>query len=75
MVARIIGLKELREQTEHYIGQVRKGRSFVVVRRSRPVFRVMPVDEWGDEGTRETVVDFTKLRKGGIPAKALLKKL
>ena len=27
----------------------------------------MPVDEWGDEGMWETVVDFTKIKKGGVP--------
>lgn len=37
-----------------------KGRSFVVVKRSK---------EW------ETVVDFTKMRKGGINVKHILKRL
>lgn len=66
-MSEIIGLKELRENTEHYISRVKKGRSFIVVRRSKPVFRVLPVDEWGDEGVWETVVDFTKICKGGVP--------
>ena len=63
----IIGLKELRENTERYISHVKKGRSFLVVRRSKPIFRVSPVDEWGDEGVWETVVDFTKINKRGVP--------
>ncbi len=64
----IIGVKELRENLETYIKAVGKGRSFTVVRRSTPVFRIAPVlDEWGDEGTWETVVDFTKEKGGGIP--------
>ncbi|MEK7209196.1 MAG: type II toxin-antitoxin system prevent-host-death family antitoxin [Patescibacteria group bacterium] len=71
----IIGLKELRENTEDYIKQVKRGRSFLVVRRSKPVFRVEPVDEWGDEGQWETVVDFTKIKKGGVPAEIVLKHL
>ena len=62
----IIGLKELRENTERYISHVKKGRSFLVVRRSKPIFRVSPVDEWGDEGVWETVVDFTKINKKGV---------
>jgi len=66
-MAKIIGLKDLRENTAKYISQVAKGKSFTVVRRSKPVFKVMPVDEWGDEGMWETVVDFTKIKKGGVP--------
>jgi prevent-host-death family protein len=65
---KIIGLKDLRENTESYISQVAKGKSFTVVRRSKPVFKLSPpVDEWGDEGTWKTLVDFTKIKKGGVP--------
>ncbi len=72
MKTNIIGLKDLRENMERYISQVEKGRSFTVVRRSRPVFRVAPVDAWGDEGVWETVIDFTKIRKAGVPAREVL---
>jgi len=66
---KIIGVKELRENLETYIGAVAKGHSFTVVRRSKPVFQIAPIatDEWGDEGTWETVVDFSKDGGGGIP--------
>ncbi|MFA6552544.1 MAG: type II toxin-antitoxin system prevent-host-death family antitoxin [Candidatus Paceibacterota bacterium] len=74
-ITNIVGLKELRENMEKYIGHIKKGRSFTVVRRSRPIFKVMPVDEWGDEGTWETIADFTKIRKGGVPAEEFLKAL
>lgn len=30
------------------------------------------VDEWGDEGTWETVVNFRELKSGGIPAQDVL---
>ncbi len=73
-MSKIIGLKELRENTEKYISEVEKGKSFTVVRRSRPVFKVIPISE--EEGW-ETVIDFTKYKKGGMPADdvlALLKK-
>lgn len=66
-MAKIIGLKDLRENTERYISSVKAGKSFLVVRRSKPIFRVSPVDEWGDEGVWETVVDFTKINKKGVP--------
>ncbi|MBI3075298.1 MAG: type II toxin-antitoxin system prevent-host-death family antitoxin [Parcubacteria group bacterium] len=62
----IIGLKELRENTEKYISQVDKGRSFTIVRRSKPVFRITPVDVWGDEGEWETVVDFRDVAPQGV---------
>lgn len=72
---KIIGLRELRENTEEYISQVKKGKSFTVVRRSKPIFRVTPVDEWGDEGIWETVIDFTKIKKDGVPATDVLRAL
>ncbi|MBI2049057.1 MAG: type II toxin-antitoxin system prevent-host-death family antitoxin [Parcubacteria group bacterium] len=62
----IIGLKELRENTEEYISQVDKGRSFTIVRRSKPVFRITPVDVWGDEGEWETVADFRDITPHGV---------
>jgi prevent-host-death family protein len=71
----VIGLKDLRENTEQYISRVKKGRSFLVVRRSKPIFRVSPVDEWGDEGVWETVVDFTKINKNGVPVDDILASL
>lgn len=71
----ILGLKELRENTENYISQVKKGKSFVVVRRSKPIFKITPIDDFGDEGIWENVVDFTKFNKNGITAKNLLKRL
>ncbi len=75
MKTNIIGLKELRENMETYISQVKKGKSFTVVRRSSPVFRVTPIDEWGDEGIWETVVDFRNIDPRGVPAASVLKAL
>lgn len=70
---KIIGLKNLRENMEKYIGEVSRGKSFVVVRRSVPVFKVAPaVDEWGDEGTWETLLDLTKGSDKSISAEQLL---
>lgn len=69
----IIGLKELRENMEFYIAQVTKGRSFTVVRRSKPAFRIGPVER--DAGTWEEVVNFTKMRKGGVRISELLARL
>jgi len=63
----IVGLKELRENMDSYISGVQKGKSFIVVRRSQPIFRLTPVDIWGDAGVWETVVDLTKIKKSGVP--------
>lgn len=71
----IIGLKELRENTERYILAVKHGRSFTVIRRSKPIFRITPVDEWGDEGVWETVIDFRDINERGVPISDVLHSL
>ncbi|MEK7614029.1 MAG: type II toxin-antitoxin system prevent-host-death family antitoxin [Patescibacteria group bacterium] len=68
-----VGLKELRENTEKYISEVEKGKSFTVLRRSKPLFVIAPVDE--QESLWETVVDFTTIDKRGVSADAVLKSL
>ena len=69
----LIGLKELREHADVYITQIQKGRSFIVVRRSKPIFRICPPDEFGEAW--EEVADFTKIKKGGIALQDLLSRL
>jgi prevent-host-death family protein len=70
-MAKIVGLKELRENMDKYVRDVGSGIDYVVVRRSKPLFKISPVDEteW------ETVIDFTKIKKGGVSAKELLSRL
>lgn len=66
----IIALKEFRLNAQKYIDASAMGQSFIVVKRSHPVFRIEPVEEkW------ETVLDFSSLSAGGISADKLLKKL
>lgn len=68
----IINLKDLRENVAAYAKRIEKGHSFLVMKRSRPLFRISsPKNEEG----WETVIDFTKFRKGGIPASDVLKML
>ncbi len=69
---KIIGLKELRQNTEKYIQAVEKGKTFIIMRRSKPVFKLYPLDK---EEQWETVVDITKIQKGGVPIKELLSRL
>ncbi|OGY29410.1 MAG: hypothetical protein A3F35_02650 [Candidatus Woykebacteria bacterium RIFCSPHIGHO2_12_FULL_45_10] len=66
----IIALKDFRLNAQSYINAVTKGESFVVVKRSRPAFRMEPVEEqW------ERVVDFTKINKSGVDANKILSAL
>lgn len=67
----IINLKELRQNVDKYAKQVQKGESFLVMKRSKPLFRISPAEGEG----WETVIDFTKFRKDGIPARELLERL
>lgn len=67
-----VGLKELRENIEIYINQVEKGKSFIVMRRSKPVLKISSPDE--DE-LWEPIVDFTKIKRGGVPIADLLSRL
>jgi len=68
----IVGLKELRMNMDSYISRIDKGESITVVRRSQPIFKITPVD---DDPLWDTVVDFTSVRKGGIPITEILSRL
>ncbi|OGI71602.1 hypothetical protein A3J61_01655 [Candidatus Nomurabacteria bacterium RIFCSPHIGHO2_02_FULL_38_15] len=66
----IVPFKEFRLNAPKYIKALEAGASFLVMKRSRPAFRLEPVFEvW------ETIGDFSKLRGGGISAKKLAKAL
>ena len=69
----IVGLKNLREHMETYISQVEKGESFIVMRRSKPIFKISSVEE--NNEMWERVIDFTKIKKGGIAVAELIKRL
>lgn len=66
----IIGLKELRENTEPYIRRVGRGESITVMRRSTPIFRLTPVD--AEETGWESVIDFTLIDKRGVSGRDIL---
>lgn len=66
-----VGLKQLRANMEEYIKLVEKGEEVLVMRKSKPIFSLQPpVDQGWEE-----VIDFTKLKKGGILIEDLLKRL
>ncbi len=52
-----------------YATKVARGESFIVVKQSKPLFRITPVDE---EENWETLIDFTKIKKGGVPVEEIL---
>lgn len=70
---KVIGLKELRHNVAGYANKVKRGQSFLVFRRSQPLFKITPVDD--DEAGWERVIDFTKIKKGGVPIDEVLSRL
>ena len=74
---KIIGLKELRENMEKYATQVQMGRSIIVYKRSKPLFKLIPVDDDDDEAGWETLIDFRTIPgyEKGIRAEELIERL
>lgn len=73
MEKRIIGLKELRNNTNKYISRVKAGESFIIMRRLEVIFKIAPVGD--TDGLWEEVIDFTKIKKGGVDIKDILARL
>jgi len=67
----IVGLRELRQNMDKYSRKVAKGNSFIVFRRAKPLFQINPIekDQW------EEVIDFTKIKKGGVKISEILSRL
>lgn len=67
----IISLKNFRENVQEYAEKVKSGRSFIVFKRSTPLFKISPLkeDRW------EEVIDFTKIMKGGVDINDLLSRI
>ncbi|MBP9803199.1 MAG: type II toxin-antitoxin system prevent-host-death family antitoxin [Candidatus Pacebacteria bacterium] len=70
----LIGFKELRENSEKYIEAVARGKSFTIVRRSKPIFKITPVSSINEENW-EPFVDFKDKNGSGIKTTDLLKML
>ena len=67
-----VGVKELRENLDKYLIRIKKGESFTVIKKSKPVFKITPLDA---EEKWETVADFTEISKNGVSAHKILKEL
>ena len=72
MKTNIIGFKEFREASEKYISRINNGESFTILRRSKPIFKITPIE---DEEIWETVADFSSINPKGISAYDLVKAL
>ncbi|MDR2524165.1 MAG: hypothetical protein LBC95_01295 [Candidatus Nomurabacteria bacterium] len=73
----IIKSRDLRDDMQKVADAVAKGRSFLVMKQSKPLFKIVraDVDEWGDEG-HWTNFDFrSKKYPRGIPADEFLRRM
>lgn len=69
---KLIALKDLRLNMEKYAKEVQSGKSFIILKQSKPFFKITPVD---DDENWEEVINFTKIKKGGVNIEDLLKAL
>ena len=65
----LIALKDLRLNMNKYATAVKAGQSFIVLKQSKPLFRLTPINE---DNSWEEVINFTKIKKGGVDINALL---
>lgn len=74
-MAKTIAIKDFRNNISAIADKVGKGQEFIVLRRSKPAFKVVAVDIDGDDdGSWETIVDFTQGGKTeGMDAREVLK--
>lgn len=68
----LIALKDLRLNMDKYASEVKAGKSFIVLKQSKPLFRISPIDE---DSRWEEAINFTKIKKGGVNIDELLKAL
>ena len=63
-----ISIKEFREHLAQFADRIESGETFRVIRRSKPSFIVMKIDDDASEREWETLIDFTDGgKKTGVP--------
>lgn len=68
----LVSLKDLRVKLTDYTKRVsEKGDSFIVLRKSKPVFKIVPIEE----DSWETVIDFTEIDPHGVPVQKVKRAL
>ena len=76
LMPRDISIKELREHLAEFADLVEHGESFRVIRRSKPSFMIMKIEEDASEREWATVIDFTDGgKKTGVPLAAAVETL
>jgi len=68
----IIALKEFRLNVAKYAQEVAEGKCFIILKQSKPIFRLTPIKTENQEERWEEVIDFTKVKKGGVDIDSLL---
>ena len=74
-MAKTIAIKDFRNNISSIADKVQKGQEFIVLRHSKPAFKVVQVDvDDDDDGSWETLIDFTDGgKKRGVPVEDVLK--
>ncbi|NCF75150.1 MAG: hypothetical protein GWO87_01530 [Xanthomonadaceae bacterium] len=62
MEAKIIGVKQLYKNLKTISEETLRGHSFIVVKNSKPVFRIEPINNENDNKKKYTLADFKKLQ-------------
>ena len=69
-----ISIKTLRENLAEIANRAEHGESFRIIRRSKPSFIIMKIDDEVPDAHWETVVDFTENgKKAGMPVQDVMK--
>lgn len=71
-ISKVISLKEFRIDLPRIVEQISAGKSFTVVKRSKPIFQINPID---DQGEWTTIIDFTEIDERGVPVEDVLNTL
>lgn len=74
MYRNLVKLKDLRINLDKYLAQLAKVGTLTVMRRSEPIFNISALEETADY-LWEPVIDFTRLKKGGLDIKEVLSRL
>jgi antitoxin (DNA-binding transcriptional repressor) of toxin-antitoxin stability system len=66
-----IGLKQFRQDIDGVIKKLKLGEEVIIIRKSEPLFKISSLNSspW------EEVIDFTKIKKGGVDINDLLTRL
>lgn len=65
-----LSIKQFRNNLATVADEVQAGNKFIIIRNSKPAFKVVPLSDTEEDGVWETVVDFTEGgKKKGMKAK------